>query len=139
MSVQIHPMQIDDYQAVVELWDSTDGVFLSDADTPSGMRRYLARNPSTSFVAKIGDHVVGAVLCGHDGRRASIHHLAVAVEHRGSGIGRELVSACIDALTADGISTSYIFVLNSNDLAVGFWHHLGWDVQDDFAAFRRQH
>jgi ribosomal protein S18 acetylase RimI-like enzyme len=37
--------------------------------------------------------ILGAVLCGNDGRRGYLHHLAVAAEWRRRGIGKALVRA----------------------------------------------
>lgn len=139
MEILVRPMKADEYEAVSELWSATEGVFLADADTADGLASYLDRNPTTSFVALMNGRVVGAVLCGHDGRRASMHHLAVATQYRGRGIGRRLVSECINALAAEGISTSFIFVLQTNTEAIAFWQRLGWDIEVDFAAFKYRH
>jgi len=44
------------------------------------------------------------VLCGHDGRRGYLHHLAVSKRHRQLGIGRQLVSACLAKLRKADVS-----------------------------------
>ena len=84
----IRPMVMTDYEAVRPLWESCEGIGLNDADRPGALRRYLARNPGMSFVARDGDSVVGAVLCGHDGRRGYLNHLAVPPAYRRQGIAR---------------------------------------------------
>jgi ribosomal protein S18 acetylase RimI-like enzyme len=53
----------------------------------AGIGLLLAGNPGLSLVAELDGAVVGAVLCGHDGRRALIYHLAVAASLRRRGIG----------------------------------------------------
>ena len=68
----IRSMTIDDYDAVAALWQACPGVGLSDSDTREGVGRFIERNPGTSLVALDGDAVVGAVLCGHDGRRGDL-------------------------------------------------------------------
>ena len=138
VSVHIRAMAPDDYDAVTDLWMATDGVFLADADTEPALTAYLKRNPTTSFVAIVNDRIIGAVLCGHDGRRASLHHLAICTEHRLAGVGRALVDACMNALTKEGISTSFIFVAHSNSDALAFWSRLGFDIQDSFVAYKRR-
>jgi hypothetical protein len=73
-----------DYDTVLALWRSCEGIGLSDSDTREAIATYLARNPGLSLVATDADGViVGAVLGGHDGRRGYLHHLAVAPAHRG--------------------------------------------------------
>ena len=77
-----------DYTPVIALWELSDGVGLSSADSPEAIQFYLERNPGMSFVAKQDGMVVGAVLSGHDGRRGYIHHLAVHPDYRRQGIGQ---------------------------------------------------
>ncbi|WP_243278156.1 hypothetical protein [Clostridium yunnanense] len=31
--------------------------------------KFIKRNPTTNFIAKLEDDVVGVILCGYDGRR----------------------------------------------------------------------
>ncbi|TLN13669.1 N-acetyltransferase, partial [bacterium] len=78
MAIEYRPMTIDDYDEIIELWKTTEGVGLSDADSRRGINLFLQRNPNLSVVARDEDKLVGAVLCGHDGRRGYLHHLAVA-------------------------------------------------------------
>jgi len=119
-------MQPGDYAAARALWEASPGIGLSDADTESATTRFLSRNPGTSFVATDGGHLVGTLLCGHDGRRGYAHHLAVATSHRGRGTARELVRRCLDALAALGIRKCHALVLADNADGLAFWEHVGW-------------
>ena len=78
--------------------------------------------------------VVAAVLCGHDGRRGYLHHLAVRPSCRGRGIGRRLVETCLAALQADGIQKCHVFVFMDNPQGVDFWMHLGWTPRADIGV-----
>jgi len=124
-------MTIQDYDAVIALWQSADGVGLSDADSREAIGRYLARNPGLSFTAWAGDLLVGAVLCGHDGRRGYVHHLAVRPSHRRQGIGKALANHCLDALAAEGIDKCHLFVFAVNADAIAFWKSGGWNQRVD--------
>jgi ribosomal protein S18 acetylase RimI-like enzyme len=126
MSMVIREMTIRDYDEVVGLWQSSEGVGLSDADSREGVARFLKRNPGLSFVAREGEHLVGVVLCGHDGRRGYIHHLAVSKSHRRQGLGRALVERCLSALGQDGIGKCHLFVFAANGDAIAFWKNVGW-------------
>ena len=68
--------------AALDLWSNTPGVRLNDVDTPIRLTRYLDRNPGLSVAAVDGEKLVGTLLCGHDGRRAYLQHLAVVDSHR---------------------------------------------------------
>ena len=131
MPVQFRAMTFDDYDAVVALWRESEGIGLSQADEPAAIARYLERNPGMSYVAVDSELVVGAVLCGHDGRRGFIHHLAVRPTHRRRGIGEGLAGRCEEALRREGIDKCHLFVMGGNAPANGFWQRLGWKQRDD--------
>lgn len=135
--VEIHEMTMDDYAAAAALWTSVDGVGLSDADTPSGIAQYLRRNPGLSFVARDGGQLVGAVLCGHDGRRGYLHHLAVANSCRRRGVGRALVQRCLAGLGSMGIDKCHLFVFATNHAAIAFWEEIGWEQRGDLVIMSR--
>src|SRR5919206_2981598 len=131
MPIEYREFAIGDYEAAVELWSAADGVVLRDADSRAGIARYLARNPGLSFVATEGTRVVGTVLCGHDGRRGYLQHLAVGLEHRRRGIGRALVERALSALHGAGIQKCHLMVLPSNTAARAFWQSMGWAERSD--------
>jgi ribosomal protein S18 acetylase RimI-like enzyme len=126
MSYDLRELTIDDFESVYAVWAGSEGIGLSDADSKEGIKRFLVRNPGLSFVALDGDQIVGAALCGHDGRRGYIHHLAVITSHRKRGIGKSLVSRCVFALMQIGISKCHLFVFDENQDAINFWQNVGW-------------
>jgi ribosomal protein S18 acetylase RimI-like enzyme len=126
-------MTAEDYEDVYSLWACTPGMGLNPIDdSEAGIRRYLARNPSTCFVARDDDSkVVGCVLSGHDGRRGFIYHLSVDQESRNRGIGRALVDSAITALQNEGIIKVALVVYESNELGNGFWERIGFEKRPD--------
>ncbi len=124
--MELQVMTMDHYEGVLDLWQRCDGVAVSEADSREGIEQYLARNPDSCFVAIECDRIVGAILCGHDGRRGLLHHLAVDGAHRGKGIGRALVGRCIERLRSHGIPKCYILVFTKNRAGREFWQALGW-------------
>jgi putative acetyltransferase len=127
----IRPFSMEAYDEVYALWQATPGVGLSSADGRDEIGRYLARNPGLSFVAEQDGRLVGAVLCGHDGRRGFIHHLAVRPEARRQGLGGRLVRACLGGLRAAGIQKCHLFVFGANVEAIAFWKAAGWVSRDE--------
>ena len=124
-------LQIKDYDAVIALWRRTEGVGLNESATRSAIAAFLRRNPNLSFVVENDGRIIGAVLCGHDGRRGYLHHLAVSKRHRCRGIGRQLVNACLAKLRKAGISKCNIFIFANNAEGMKFWKHTGWSLRTE--------
>jgi ribosomal protein S18 acetylase RimI-like enzyme len=137
-NVVIQEMVIEDYDEVRALWEVSDGIQVSDIDSSVSIARFLNRNAGLSFVARENDQLVGAVLCGHDGRRGYIDHLAVRSSSRRQGIGRSLVSRCLFHLMRMGIRRWNLFVLEDNQEARSFWTHLGWAEKVELVTMSRQ-
>jgi ribosomal protein S18 acetylase RimI-like enzyme len=127
----ISPLRIDDYDEVLRLWSATEGMQLRTADSRAGIALYLERNPGSSFVARVGSEVVGAVLCGHDGRRGYLHHLAVAPAHRRRGLATALLNRALAGLAQQGIAKCLGFVLADNQDGLAFWARTGWEHRAD--------
>jgi len=127
----VRPFRVKDYDAVIALWRRTEGVGLNESDTRRAIAAFLRRNPRLSFVAEKNGRVIGAVLCGHDGRRGYLHHLAVSKRHRRRGIGRLLVNACLAKLRKAGISKCNIFIFANNADGMKFWAHTGWRLRTE--------
>ncbi|WP_375295468.1 GNAT family N-acetyltransferase [Paenibacillus doosanensis] len=89
---------------------------------------YIKRNPGISTVAEIDQIIVGTVLCGHDGRRGTLYHVAVAEEHRRKGIAKEMVERSLSLLKEAGIHTAVLFAHSENVNAVTHWRHSGWTL-----------
>ena len=135
----IRNMTIDDYEQVVQLWQATEGVGLHEyEDSQAGIAQYLARNPGMSLVWREAKQIVGSVLCGHDGRRGYLHHLAVATSYRGRGIGAKLVAHALKKLAQEGIRKCNTFSFDDNQVGLAFWNHLGWQQRDDIQILSRQ-
>lgn len=127
----IRPFAIGDCAAARALWETSEGVGLDDSDSRERIEAFLRRNSGLSAVAELDGTVIGAVLCGHDGRRALIYHLAVARAHRRRGVGAALVAASLAALCAEGIRKCHVLVFADNDEANQFWQRQGARVRAD--------
>jgi ribosomal protein S18 acetylase RimI-like enzyme len=131
----VRPFRPEDYAAARALWLATEGVGLSPGDSEDEVRVFLARNEGLSLVAHDGDALVAAALCGHDGRRGYIYHLAVAATHRRRGLGRAMAVRCLDSLAAAGIRRGQVSVFATNALAHAFWEKVGGRLRADLVVF----
>ncbi len=130
----LRPMEPEDHAAAHALWAQTDGMGLNATDGPEGVARFLRRNPGLSVVAESAGTIVGTALCGHDGRRGFIYHLAVAREFRSRGLGRLMVARCVAALAAEGLTRVHVMVFASNPSGRRFWEHLGFVPRGELLA-----
>ena len=120
-------MGAEDYPEVKKLWMSIRGFAIrSIDDSEEGVRRFLKRNPTTSVVARLGGEVVGAILCGHDGRRGCLYHVCVREDCRRRGIGKAMVTFCMKALKEEQISKVSLIAFSTNDVGNAFWRQIGW-------------
>ena len=124
--MNIREMTIEDYDAVLSLWQSDKGMYLDERDSKENIHKYLKRNPGLSFVAYHGSEIYGAILGGHDGRNAELHHVIVDPKQQNQGIGRKLVESCLNALIRQEIKFVNIFVKEDNHSTQSFWKHLGF-------------
>lgn len=123
----VRTMTIEDYDMVYELWMQIKGFAIrSIDDSREGVERFLKRNPTTSVVAIEDGKVVGAILCGHDGRRGCLYHVCVAPKYRLRGIGKSMVVFTMNALKKEGISKVSLIAFAQNDIGNAFWNDIGW-------------
>ncbi len=118
---------MDDYDAAIALWAEIEHVEVCEGDSQAEIREYLARNPGLSRVAWTEGKLAGAVLCGHDGRRGFIYHLAVSPDFRGRGLGKRLLDECVRGLREAGLQRAIILVAQDNSLGREFWLRNGWE------------
>lgn len=130
--ILIRVMTIDDYDEVYALWMGIHGFAIrSIDDSKEGVTRFLRRNPTTSMVAVSDGKIVGAILCGHDGRRGCLYHVCVKETFRKQGIGQKMVRACLAALKEEQINKVNLLAFKSNEVGNRFWQGLGWTFRED--------
>lgn len=126
-AVTIRQFALDDYDRAVALWSAVEGVEICEGDSREDIAEYLKRNPGLSHIAEAKGAIVGAALCGHDGRRGWIYHLAVAQEYRGQGVGKLLLDDCERGLRNAGLKRAIILVAADNPAGHQFWLRHGWE------------
>lgn len=126
-NIDTREFSISDYDAAVQIWQRVEGVEIAEGDDRKGIAEFLARNPGLSRVAIDGPAIVGVALCGHDGRRGHIYHLAVDPAYQGRGLGKRLLDECLDGLHRVGVQRAIILVADDNQRGAGFWKYRGWE------------
>ncbi len=125
-------MTIDDYDKVNELWHTIRGFVLRSLDdSREGIERFLKRNPDMSIVAFSEGRLVGALLCGHDGRRGGFYHVCVHEDFRNQGIASHMVRLALDALKREGINKINLIAFKENEIGNRFWKGADFTFRGD--------
>lgn len=125
--IETREFLIEDYAAAVGLWKRAEGLEIAEGDDRKGVAQFLTRNSGLSRVATDGPTMVGIALCGHDGRRGHIYHLAIDPKYQGVGLGKRLVDECLAGLRRAGIQRAIILVAHDNPQGRGFWKRCRWE------------
>ena len=128
MDFTLRAMELSDYERVRELWYTIRGFGIRSLDdSREGIELFLSRNPGLSVVAlDTENRVIGAILCGHDGRRGCLYHVCVREECRRHGIGKAMVVYCMEALKRERINKVSLIAFTKNDVGNAFWKEIGW-------------
>ena len=128
----IRAMTIEDYEGVYQLWMKIKGFGIRTVDdSRTGVEKFLNRNPGMSVVCEEDGRIVGAILCGHDGRRGCLYHVCVDPVYRLKGIGKAMVVFAMEALHKEGISKVSLIAFTQNDIGNAFWKEIGWTKRED--------
>ena len=133
----IREFKAEDYEKAYALWQTIHGFAMrSIDDSYEGVIKFLDRNPGCSVVAetKEGD-IIGTILCGHDGRRASFYHVCVRENYRRKGVGKRMVVRCMKELEKLKVNKISLVAFKSNELGNSFWHGEGWIEREDINMY----
>lgn len=128
--IVIQAMKELDIDQVLKLWNDIFGSsFLESTVTKEELITYIKKNPEASSVACTeSGKVIGALLCGNDGVRGFIYHIAIYNEYRVNEIEKKLLERSLSKLKEVGINTGFIFTQNNtHDMDVNF-NSIGWVV-----------
>ncbi len=109
----------------VRLWRDC-GLVRPWNDPDADLARALDGPSSTVLGAVADEQLLGTVMVGHDGHRGWVYYLAVQPDHRGNGLGRELMSAAESWLREQGVPKLQLMVRADNSAVIEFYKRLGY-------------
>ena len=115
--------------AAISLWSSS-GLTRPWNPPESDLQRALDGLTSTVLGAFNNDRLIGTVMVGHDGHRGWVYYLAVDESQRGTGLGRQLMSAAENWLREHGAVKIQLMIRSTNEAVLGFYEHLGYEDAD---------
>ncbi|MEK9518142.1 GNAT family N-acetyltransferase [Streptomyces sp. NPDC087908] len=121
----------EDAEAVLTFWkESAEGTSVSD--DLDGVIRLVTRDPEALLLAVSGEVLVGSVIAGWDGWRASLYRLAVLPAYRRRGISTALLRAAEERFAALGGRRADAMVLEENETGRHLWAAAGYERQDQW-------
>lgn len=138
MSVQIRLMKIEDYDAVIALWQRAGLSFEPHGrDSRQSIARQIEDSGDLMFVTEADGQIVGTVFGSHDGRKGWINRLAVDPRYRRHGIAQQLVKHAEEALAREGLIIVAVLVEATNESSLGLFRKLGYEERRDIIYFRK--
>ncbi|MFF6793956.1 GNAT family N-acetyltransferase [Streptomyces filamentosus] len=129
IDIQLRTAEASEAESVLAFWEqAAEGTSISD--DVDGVRRLLARDPGALILAVEDDVIVGSVIAGWDGWRASLYRLAVLPSHRRRGISKVLLNAAEERFAALGGRRADAMVLEANERAHHTWAAAGYEREE---------
>ena len=128
--IEIRPYDESDREAVIALWDEVLPPTAPHHDPALSIDNKLAVGRELFLVGSLDGAVVGTVMGGYDGHRGWVYSVAVDPDHRGRGIGRELIRRLEAALGEVGCLKVNLQVRATNAEVVAFYEKLGFSVEE---------
>lgn len=101
-------------------------VFIEGQNVPEHEERDGLDGEALHFIALDGDAPIGTARVLVDGGTAKIGRVAVLDDHRGKGVGQNLMRGILDDLRRDGLSRAK---LGAQTHAIGFYEALGFTAE----------
>lgn len=124
----IRPFDYVDFDTVIVLWERCNLVREWN-DPELDIERKLSHSPELFLVAEIAGEVIGTLMGGYDGHRATGYYLAVHPEFRGRGIANALINRLEKKLLAIGCPKIHFMVRADNHMVINMYEKLEYEEQ----------
>lgn len=121
MPLTIRPMKQSDVAACAAIEKTA-----LDGWSESGLESERCSLAARLFVAEENGSIAGLVIWQLAGGEASLYTLTVCPKKRGRGIGRQLASASMKSLLAEGATAFFLEVRAGNAPAISLYQSLGF-------------
>ena len=127
--VTIAPFEPRDRPGLITLWQLVFPPRSPHHDPNLSLDLKLAQRDNLLLVARLADHIVGAVMAGYDGHRGWLYSVAVHPDHRRRSIGRLLIQHAESALAALNCPKINLQITADNGPVTAFYEKLGYTVE----------
>jgi ribosomal protein S18 acetylase RimI-like enzyme len=135
VAITFRTCRVSDIPAVLDLWArATDA---SVGDNPTAIRLRLRRDRNLFLIALDGKRIVGSLVGGWDGWRATMARLAVDPAYRRRRVARRLVQRVEREFRAIGATRVSCLVFDDNRRARAFWQSAGYAHDSETVRYKK--
>ncbi|ARU94849.1 GNAT family acetyltransferase [Tatumella citrea] len=134
--MEIRGFRQEDFDEVITLWERCD-LLRPWNDPEMDIERKMQHDPDLFLVAVAGGQVVATLMGGYDGHRGSAYYLGVDPDFRGRGYANALMNRLEKKLIARGCPKIHLMVREENDVVMGFYEKLDYEVVDSVLLGKR--
>ncbi|QNT78408.1 GNAT family N-acetyltransferase [Entomobacter blattae] len=117
----------DDTSKIVSFLQFFKEISFCDWQDEEHIRNVLHSDSSRCYLAKKNNHtIIGVIIGGFMGTRATLNHIAVSPLFRNNKIGTALTKAMLSDFYDNGIKRVFLFIDNKNKTAYKFWSSFGF-------------
>ncbi|MEU9124517.1 GNAT family N-acetyltransferase [Streptomyces sp. NPDC048506] len=136
IDIEIRSAVSADAATVLDFWRvAAEGTSISD--DVAGITRLIGRDPDALLLAESDGVLVGTVIAGFDGWRASLYRLAVHPSRRRQGVSKALLEAAEERFAKLGGRRGDAMVLEANELAHHAWAAAGYQREEQWRRWTK--
>jgi ribosomal protein S18 acetylase RimI-like enzyme len=130
----LRPGRPEEIGALLDFWRRAEAS-PSSTESAEDIHGLLERDPDALIVAESGAEIVGTLIAGWDGWRATFYRLAVEPAHRRHGLATTLVRAGEERFRALGAKRLNAIAESHKPGAMAFWASAGYELQTSRSRF----
>lgn len=135
-TLNIRPMQDNEVDPVVALWTAC-GLTVPHNDPYRDIAFARASNCSDILVGLLDRQIVASVMVGHDGHRGVVYYVSTSPDHRGQGLGRDIMAGAERWLEDRGIWKLNLMIRDTNTQVQTFYEKLGYGAEPRVVMAKR--
>lgn len=130
MVVRIRELKIEDYERIIEIWDSSKLPYKPEGrDSKEAIKKQMEEFGDLFLGAEVNGRLVGVIIGSWDGRKGWLNRIAVEPAFQGMGIAKMLTSACEEALRERGARIFAMLIEDNNENSLKLAERMGYKVQ----------
>ncbi len=139
MDKQIRRLTIDDYDAVIRVWELAGlPIKPNGRESREMIEKEMARDHCAFFSVFDDDKMVAVAIAQYDGRRGWINRLAVEPDYRGQGLALELVAECEKFLEQYGEVVIAVLVEDVNSPSMALFEKAGYVCMNEIKYWSKR-